>query len=132
MKVKCIANTGAGFSKYTLSHMGCSVNTRLPLRVNEIYAVYGQMLYRGILKYLIKGTDENLPSWYPAEIFEMVDPQLHFEWYFRYLKDEEISAVWGFNELVNDEKYIDSLIEREDAAIRIFLKRKKEIDEFAE
>lgn len=132
MKVKCIANTGAGFSEYTMNHMGCSINTKLPLRINEIYVVYGQVLYRGILKYLIKGTEENLPSWYPAEIFETVNLLLPFEWYYRYQKNEEISAIWGFQELVEDKQYIDDLIERKDEAIKIFLKRKKEIDEFEE
>lgn len=97
-----------------------------------IYIVYGQMIYKGILKYLIKGTNENLPSWYPAEIFEVVDSLLPFEWYFRYNEGDEIRAVWGFQELVNDKKYLENLIDREDNAIRTFLKRKKEIDGFTE
>ena len=132
MKVKCLANTGKGFSEYTMTHMGCSVNTKMPLCINETYTVYGQMLYRGILKYLIKGTTENLPSWYPAEIFEVKDSLLPFDWYFKYKRNDEISAIWGFQELANDEQYLYDLIEREDEAIRIFLKRKKEIDEFSE
>lgn len=37
MKVKCISNTGEGFSEYTLTHMGCSVNTRLPLEIDEVH-----------------------------------------------------------------------------------------------
>lgn len=132
MKVKCIANTGAGFSEYTINHMGCSKETRLPLHIDKIYIVYGQMIYRGMLQYLIKGTDENLPSWYPAEIFKMEDTLLPLEWYFRYQYSDEVSAIWGFHELVNDEHFIENLIEREDKAIRIFLRRKKEIDEFSE
>lgn len=132
MKVKCLSNTGSGFSEYTLTHMGCTVNTKLPLCINDIYIVYGQMIYKGILKYLIKGTNENLPSWYPAEIFEVVDSLLPFEWYFRYNEGDEIRAVWGFQELVNDKKYLENLIDREDNAIRTFLKRKKEIDGFTE
>lgn len=130
MKVKCLINTGAGFSEYTMAHMGCSINTKMPLCIDEVYIVYGQMIYRGILKYLVKGTNEDLPSWYPAEIFEVVDLLLPFEWYFQYKRDEEISAIWGFQELVNDVQYLEDLIEREDKAIRIFLKRKKQIDEF--
>ena len=132
MKVNCIANTGAGFSEYTMNHMGCSVETQLPLRVGEIYVIYGQMLYRGMLQYLIKGTYENLPSWYPAEIFDIVDSLVPFEWYFRYQREGETSAIWGFGELVNGEQYNYNLIEREEEAIRILLKRKKEIDEFEE
>lgn len=131
MKVKCIANTGAGFSEYTRNHMGCSTETRLPLRVDERYIVYGQMICRGMLQYLIKGTDENLPSWYPAEIFEVENALLPLEWYFRYQNDE-VSALWGFYELVNDKEFIDQLMEREEEAVMIFLKRKKEIDEFEE
>lgn len=130
MKVKCIANTGTGFLEYTMSHMGCSKDTRLPLCINEKYIVYGQMIYRGILNYLVKGSNENLPSWYPAEIFEVVDTLLPFEWYFQYKKDKDVSAIWGFDELVNDEQYLYDLIERNDKAIRIFLDRKKEIDEY--
>lgn len=47
-----------------------------------------------------------------------------------YRKDEEISAVWGFTELAEDEYYLYDLIEREKYAIKIFLDRKKEIEEF--
>lgn len=132
MRVKCLFNTGAGFSERTMARTGDSAEARLPMCVNDIYTVYGQMISRGVLKYLIKGANENLPSWYPAEIFEVVDPLLPLEWYFRYDRDEDISAVWGFWELVNDRPYLEDLIEREDYAIRIFLKRKKEIDEFTE
>lgn len=132
MKVKCLFNTGIGFSKNTLLNMGCTIYTELPLTIDEIYIVYGQIISRGILKYLIKGSKENLPSWYPAEIFEVVDSLLPFEWYFKYNKTNEISAIWGYQELVSDDKYLEKLVEREDDAIRIFLKRKKEIDEFSE
>ena len=90
MKVKCKYNTGAGFSEYTLLHMGCSAYSRLPMNVGDVYLVYGQMIANGILKY----------------------------------------PVWGFRELVEDENYLYDLIEREKYAIKIFLDRKKEIEEF--
>lgn len=132
MKVKCIANSGAGFKKYTMEHMGCSVNTQLPLCVNETYTVYGQMIHRGILQYLIKGTNENLPSWYPAELFKVVSSQLYIDWLFGYDSENEISAIWGFDELVSNTNFVYDLVEREDYAINIFLKRKKQMDEFEE
>lgn len=132
MKVKCIENTGLGFSEYTLKNMGCSRNTKLPLKIGETYMVYGQMISNRILKYLILGTYENLPSWYPAELFEVVNSKLHFEWYYKYDKEAEISAIWGYFELVEEKDYLYDLIERDDEAIRIFLKRKKEIEEFCE
>lgn len=132
MKVKCLSNTGAGFSKHTLDVIGCTINTRLPLRINDIYVVYGQILSANILKYLVRGANENFPSWYPAEIFQVINSQLPFEWYFKYCKEKEISAIWGFKELVYNENYLYNLIEREEDSIKIFLKRKKEIDEFEE
>ena len=112
--------------------MGCSRNTKLPLKIGETYVVYGQMISKGILKYLVVGTYENMPTWYPAELFEVVNSQLHFEWYYKYNKKAEISAIWGYFELVDDKDYLYDLIEREEEAISIYLKRKKEIEEFCE
>ena len=52
MKVKCFTNTGAGFSEYTLKHMRCSLNARLPMNIGDVYLLYGQMIDRGILKFM--------------------------------------------------------------------------------
>ncbi|MCG8500390.1 MAG: phosphoribosylaminoimidazole synthetase [Firmicutes bacterium] len=130
MKVKCRANTGAGLMPVTISNIGDTAETQYPLKIGEIYTVYGQGILRNVLKYLIVGTYENLPSWYPAELFEVEDSQIYFEWHYKYDKDFVTSALWGYHEMVNEKNHYVDLIEREDQAIRIFLKRKKEIDEF--
>ena len=132
MRVKCLCNTGIGFSEYTQMHMGCSINTKLPLEVGDIYVVYGQIIFKGILQFLIKGKYEDYPSWYPAEIFEVIDNRLYFDWFFQYYRNEEVSALWGFKELIFDEQYLDKLMNREKEALKIFLERKKEIDEWIE
>ncbi len=132
MKAKCISNNGNGLLKTTIEYTGDSEKSIYPLKEGEVYTIYGQIIYKNVLKYLILGSYENLPSWYPAELFEIVDTSLHFEWYFNSYPTEDISAVWGFKELVNDLEFLDELIDREDSAIRIFLLRKKEIDEFCE
>ncbi len=130
MKIKCIANTGIMLSKEAKA-LGNSDTTNYSVKIGEVYNVYGQHLYKGVLSYLIIGTYENLPSWYPVELFEIVDSILPLEWYYKfYGYDNDISSIWGYNELVLDAKHHDSLIEREDKAIRTFLKRKKEIDEY--
>lgn len=130
MKIKCIANTGDMLSQVA-KQLGNSDETKYPVKIGEVYSVYGQHLYKGVLSYLIIGTYENLPSWYPVELFEVVDPMLPLEWYYRfYGYNNLISSIWGYKELVSDENHHDDLIEREDKAIRIFLTRKKEIDEF--
>lgn len=130
MKVKCRANTGEGLMPLTISNIGDTAETQYPLKIGEIYTVYGQGVLRNVLKYLIVGTYENLPSWYPAELFEVEDSQIYFEWYYKYDKEFVASVLWGYHELVNDKNHYVDLIERKDQAIRIFLKRKKEIDEF--
>jgi hypothetical protein len=133
MRVKCLANNGMGVSKYTLEHGGYTIHSRLPMHINDTYVVYGQIISNRVLEYLIIGSEENLPSWYAAELFEVVDTILPMEYYYNFFNNEEgISAIWGFKELVEDENYLYNLEEREDSAVRIFLKRKKEIDEFLE
>lgn len=76
-----------------------------------------------------------LPSWYPADLFTVIDNLLPLEWYFNYhgfIENWNLNAIWGYKEIALDEKHYEGLIEREDVAIRIFLKRKKEIEEIYE
>ncbi len=127
--VKCVANTGDKLSPNAKA-LGNSKETTYPIKIGDRFNVYGQHLYKGVLSYLLLGTYENLPSWYPAELFELEDSLLPLEWYYRYLGyDSNLSAIWGYKELVLDVEHHDNLIERNKEAIRIFLKRKKEIDE---
>ena len=129
IKVKCVSNTGDKLSPNAKA-LGNSDETIYPVKIGDILNVYGQNLYKGVLSYLLLGTYENLPSWYPAELFEVEDPLLPLEWYYRYLGyDSNLSAIWGYKELVMNSEHHDNLIERDSEAIRIFLKRKKEIDE---
>ncbi|OTN87627.1 hypothetical protein A5819_000073 [Enterococcus sp. 7E2_DIV0204] len=132
MRVKCIAINGQGLNKFTLNNLGDTVKSEYPLKKDEVYTIYGQHIYKNVLSYLIIGTYENLPSWYPAELFEVVDQQVYLEWYYSYESNSVISALWGYKELILTENHHDELIERTDEAIEIFLKRKNEIDEFIE
>ena len=81
MVVKCLSNSGDAFVKATLGKRGGTQSMVLPLKVNGIYTVYGQILSEGIMEYLILG-EENYPSWYPVELFGL-DVQLQRKgWYF--------------------------------------------------
>jgi hypothetical protein len=132
MKVKCIANTGDKLLLTTINNSGDTIETKYPIKIGELYVIYGQHIYNNVLSYLLIGTYENLPSWYPAELFEVKDTVIPMEWYYQYDSQSILSAIWGYNELVLDENHYDSLLEREDEGIRIFLKRKKEIDAYYE
>ncbi|MGX7137189.1 hypothetical protein RV15_GL001170 [Enterococcus silesiacus] len=97
-----------------------------------MYTIYAQVLFKNVLHYLIIGTHEDLPSWYPAELFEVVDHQVYLEWYYNYEINSVVSGLWGYKEMVMTDNHYDDLIERTEEAIEVFFKRKKEIDEFIE
>jgi hypothetical protein len=112
--------------------IGYFPTSELHLSGETIYTVYGIMIWKNVLHYLIIPTDELLPSWIPAMLFEIVDQRLPFEWYFRYLYEDDPTGLKievGYKELIHDETHFVDLIERDKKAIRIFLDRKREIDE---
>lgn len=132
MKVKCIANEGNALSNKQMD-AGESMKSEFRLTINAEYTVYAMSLWKGTINYLTLNK-YNHPSWHPAELFEVVDNILPLEWYYKffgYRDDFYLNAIWGYKELI-DPVYYDELIEREPEAIRIFWKRKKEIDEYYE
>ncbi len=131
MRIKCIGNNGSYLDKITLQKSGDLKTVEYPIKIGDEYVVYGQMIYDEVLYYLIKGTYEDLPSWYPAELFEVTNNLIYMEWYFRFDSKSELSAIWGYWELVFSLEHYDGLIDREKKDIKIFLDRKKEIDEFS-
>lgn len=131
MRIKCIGNNGSYLDKITLQKSGDLKTVEYPIKIGDEYVVYGQMIYDEVLYYLIKGTYEDLPSWYPAELFEVTNNLIYMEWYFRFDSKSELSAIWGYWELVFSLEHYNGLIDREKKDIKIFLDRKKEIDEFS-
>ncbi|WP_033796737.1 hypothetical protein [Bacillus pseudomycoides] len=128
MQVTCLYNTGGYLTKITEEIFN--------LTIEKEYTVYGICkLQSGELSYLILGERENMPSGYPAELFTVSDPLQPLEWYFadhRQIKETTIDYIWGYKELALDDTHALGLIEREKKDMKIFLKRKAEIDEFME
>ncbi|PFA91270.1 hypothetical protein [Bacillus cereus] len=128
MKVTCLYNTGNALSKIT--------EETFNLTIEKEYIVYGLCkLQSGELTYLILGERENMPSWYPAELFKISDALQPLEWYcaeHKQVKDTTIDYIWGYKELALDDTHALGLIERENKDMELFLKRKAEIDEFEE
>lgn len=132
MKVKCIANSGHNLSTKALQ-AGHLKTTDFQLNIGEESSVYGISIWKGIIHYLTFDNHNTLPFWNPADLFVVTEPLLPLEWYFQYYGEQDnnnLSAIWGYKELVEGTNHYTSLIEREDKAIQIFLNRKKEIDEF--
>lgn len=131
MKIKCIGNSGRDLSLKALE-AGHFLTTEFDLKVGDVYMVYGISLWKGIIQYLTMDKQVTLPFWYPADLFVVLDNLLPMEWYYRFFGHTEncdLTALWGYRELVLDENHYTALIDRESEAIRIFLKRKREIDE---
>ncbi|MEH7668062.1 hypothetical protein V7419_15095 [Bacillus sp. JJ689] len=128
MKVTCLYNTDNALSKIT--------EETFNLTIEKEYIVYGiYKLQSGELTYLILGERENMPSWYPAELFKISDALQPLEWYcaeHKQVKDTTIDYIWGYKELALDDSHALELIERENKDMELFLKRKAEIDEFEE
>jgi hypothetical protein len=133
VKVKCIGNNSEALSK-RIKLLHWNPRSKWPIDLGESYDVYGILLWAGNLHYLIvnryKGVEQH-PVYCPAELFEITDPKLPKEWYFPFRGIErENDAIWGYKELVLVTKHSDDIQERDEEALNIFIKRKKEIDEY--
>jgi len=136
MKVKCVAKTGEDLSKKSIK-AGKLRTTIFPLSIGKVYNVYGISTWKGRLDYLL-----DIPGWYPAELFEVVDHLLPICWYFDSRKSKSLFTklfssharenVWSYKEMVLDPKHIIDLLEGELEAVEIFRRRKEEIDEYEE
>lgn len=100
------------------------------IKLGNTYTVYGIVLYEGSMLYLLYD-DYKMANWYPAELFEVTDKQLPSNWYYQFYGYQElgVSAIWGYYELVLSEKHYNGICEKSSDEIKVFLKRKKEIDE---
>ncbi len=92
MKVKCIKNSGDTFSEELLKQ-GYNRDSTINLEIHKEYVVYGISLFNGELDYLILGENENLPSWYPGELFEVSNPLQSLEWYFADYKHSKATTI---------------------------------------
>jgi hypothetical protein len=137
MKIKCIANTIAGLSKKTIE-LGYSSTSKFNIEIGETYTVYGMSMWKNSLDYLIAENETNNPAWYPAELFEVTFNLLPIVWYFNferytnYKGEDSEKAIWGYKEMIGDPEHFSDLAEGKPEAIEIFLKRKRQIDEYEE
>ncbi len=111
-----------------------AAETAYELSIGKTYTVYGQYLAEGCLFYLLDARDRqglSHPTWYPASWFTVIDGSIPLSWVFSYRNQYELTgvmAVWGYPELATSVDHFEGLEERELEAMRIFLRRKAEID----
>lgn len=139
MKVRCIYNTGEALRIYEnkalnkdeFGRFGASGHTEFGLDIGKEYLVMGMILGEGSLNYLID--DGGYVSTYPYPLFEVIDNKLPSSWFFRTLKNTDVNypfqeSIWGYFELVFDDNHFGKLIEMEEETLRIYFKRKMELE----
>lgn len=139
MKIRCINNTGEALKGYEnrllnndeLGRFGATVNTIFGLKIDKEYLVMGMILGEGVLDYLID--DGGYISAYPYPLFEVVNNKLPSSWFFKALKNTHKSypykeAIWGYYELVFDENHYEKLVDIDEESMRIYFRRKIELE----
>lgn len=126
MRAVCRANTGAALAKSALA-IGNTDESRFDIEVNKDYVIFGIVDFQNAIHILTIG-ESDFPTWYPVELFTVTVPELPPRWFFRYVGDEQgIVAIWGYEELVNDSSHYEALIEGDEQAISVFLRRKSDM-----
>ncbi len=132
MKVKSIWVMGKALSSKAL-RAGYQPTTDFQIKFGTILIVYSISYWENVLHYLtLDNSTASLPDWYPAELFEAVNQSLPVDWHHNYFGEDDprgVQALWGYREMVMDYAHYNDLIERKDEAIRIFLRRKNEMEE---
>ena len=134
MQVKCKYTLGSDLPPKALKGKGFK-STNFNLEIGALYSVYSIVLINGVVRYLTLDRWQTVPFWYPAELYTIEDPLLPPGWYFKYFFPPTcvgVEALWGYKEMIFDSQHFNDLIEREDEAVRTFIKRKEEIDSWNE
>jgi hypothetical protein len=130
MRVRCIANKGAVLP----TDLGYFPEAEFDIEIGKSYVVYGMCFRRHEVKYLINPGDEARPNWYPVNLFEIENSKLPTFWEFSFVPEHQeygVPGIWGYEELARSPEHFDGLVERDPAAIAVFLinKRRTELEE---
>jgi hypothetical protein len=120
MKVTCFANTGQVLTPRSLP-LGNTPETVFPVRIGKEYQVFALSVYKGAFLVLLSDED-NLPNWFPIDLFACSDPRLPSHWFCRVFPDsyDGLQILIGYERLVTDELHYDGLLEREPGSLRSF------------
>ena len=139
MKIRCINNTGKSIRPYEfkslkenrLGRFLSTEYTQFGLEIGKEFLVMGMLYGEGDLDYLID--DGGYISAYPYPLFEVIDHRIPPTWYYKSFHHTDKlypyrEAVWGYYELVFDDKHYEQLVEAEQSALRIYFKRKIQME----
>lgn len=129
MKIKCIYNDPENTPK------GIPNDFDYGLELGKEYLVMGVMTYKSSnnVYFLI---EENLrPAWFPFQIFKIIKNDFPKDWYLYINVSDKYSDCYnliGFEELCNNNSFFNKLLERDEEAMRIYFRRKIELEQYYE
>jgi hypothetical protein len=127
MKVQCTYRPGDPIPEAVIA-LGNTPSTRFDVSHDQAYLVFGIMLWKGVIHYLLVNDQTGRPNWFPDFLFKVIDNRLPHGWSF-YLRGERseipVDAIWGYPELTQEDgRHFIDLIEREPGALQVFEHRR--------
>ena len=131
MKVRCVAYRAADLPVEIRKRAKLEDDYTFRVSIGRTYTVYAVSIFWNVLWYCI--CDDSylyFPSWTPAGLFRIVDPRLSKYWTFAAINDNDITCTLTYPEWAKDETdYYDELVENMNAAVEIWNRYKKLIEE---
>lgn len=124
MRIRCIEIEGYQFSRKDVREGIANRVKHKGLTLNNSYVVYGMVIFQEGLDYLILD-DNDMPMWYSAELFEVEESSLPSKWHHSFWGYDEydVTAIWGYVELVNSQEHFDGLAEQNEQDVELFMKQ---------
>lgn len=144
MKIKCLRTCGKyeplilpyvygksiSDQNFIVSHEWYTIDSEVSgysLTTSFEYIVYGMLFYRNELRYLI-ANNNNIPGFFPAELFEIAENYMQPDWEMNVFKlDSDRLFVIGYPDLLSDYSKLRDLIDGNNGAIRAFLEYKESL-----
>src|ERR1700743_3856540 len=85
------------------------------LQIGKEYYAFAVCVSQGVLNFLIDPDDDDKPSWYSFDLFSVAVFPLPSRWQFGFYPTREkgpISAIWGYQEIVENNDHFDGLGDR--------------------
>jgi hypothetical protein len=102
---------------------GYSEGTEFYIEIGREYEIYGITIWGGVISYLVVDKHRQT-SFYPADLFELIDSEVPKSWVFRYigLGMFKVNAVFGYKRLVYDQDHYDALVQHDEGAMSYFFR----------
>ncbi|MBL7786521.1 MAG: hypothetical protein JNM36_11495 [Chitinophagales bacterium] len=135
MKITCKQTTSKGFNLKevtTVTSNNYDYNFGgYGIELNKEYLVMGIAIYKNsnCLYYLTDVNGE--PDWFPYLLFDVADNYIPRNWFILVSGKNDDTGIYllcGFDELCNDSDFHDQLLEGDEEAMRIYFRRRMELE----